>query len=275
MKIVADSSADLLTLADSDFTSVPLRLVTSEREYVDDGSLDVYGMMADLARYKGKSGSSCPNIEDYLKAFGEEKEIFCITITSGLSGSCGAARAAALQYCERYPERRVEVLDSLSAGAEITLIVEQLRDLITQRLSFDEVSERIHSYMKRTNLIFALQSLHNLAANGRIGSVAAKIAGILGMRIVGRASEAGVLEVTNKSRGASKMNADIYANMLNRGYFGGRVRIHHAQNPSGAELLRDTILADFPHADITVDKTRGLCSFYAETGGLMIGFESK
>ncbi len=275
MKIIADSSADLLTLADADFTAVPLKLITSAREYVDDDALDVHGMLSDLRRYKGKSGSSCPNIEDYLRAFGEESEIFCITITSGLSGSCNSAETAAREYLEKHPDRKVSVLDSLSAGAELTLVVEKLRALIQSGLSFEEIDRAVRDYMKHTNLIFALESLHNLAANGRVSPLVAKFAGILGIRIVGRASERGVLEITNKSRGAAKMNTDIYANMKARGYAGGRVRIHHAENPEAAEILKSTILTDFPDADITIGETRGLCSFYAELGGLMIGYESK
>ena len=274
MRIIADSSADLLTLAGADFRAVPLKLVTSEREYVDDAALDVHGMLIDLKRYKGKSGSSCPNIEDYLTAFGEEKEIFCLTITSGLSGSFNSAETAAREYCERYPERKVSVLDSLSAGAELTLIVEKLRELIVSGLSFEEVDLAIRDYMKHTNLIFALESLHNLAANGRVSPLVAKLAGILGIRIVGRASDRGVLEITNKSRGSAKMNTDVYANMRARGYAGGRVRIHHAENPEAANILRETIVNDFPSADVVIGETRGLCSFYAELGGLMIGFEN-
>lgn len=274
MKIIADSSADLLSLADAVFEAVPLKLVTSVREYVDNGDLDVHGMLTDLRRYKGKSGSSCPNLDDYLNAFGEESEIFCITITSGLSGSYNAAATAARIYLEKHPDRKVSVLDSLSAGAELTLIVEKLRDLIQSGRAFEEIDCLIRDYMKHTNLIFALESLHNLAANGRVSPLVAKFAGILGIRIVGRASEKGVLEITNKSRGAAKMNADIYSNMKERGYTGGRVRIHHAENPEAAELLKGTILADFPNADITIGETRGLCSFYAELGGLMIGYEN-
>ena len=55
--IVADSSANVLQLADPNYTTVPLKVI-AEKEYVDDATLDVAAMVDDLKRYKGKSGSS-------------------------------------------------------------------------------------------------------------------------------------------------------------------------------------------------------------------------
>ena len=49
--------------------------------------------------------------------------------------------------------------------------------------------------------------------------------------------------------------------------------IDHCYNEAGAEQLRDLIKKEYPEAAVTIDKTRGLCSFYAEKGGLMVGFE--
>ena len=40
-----------------------------------------------------------------------------------------------------------------------------------------------------------------------------------------------------------------------------------------ASVLRDKIVADYPEADVQILSTGGLCSYYAEKGGLMIGFE--
>ena len=67
-KIVADSSANLLTLDGIDFQSCPLVIRTNEREFVDDENLDVAEMADYLKSYKGKSGSACPGVGDYLAA---------------------------------------------------------------------------------------------------------------------------------------------------------------------------------------------------------------
>lgn len=69
--IAADSSANLYRGDCADFTPVPLKILAGEKEYVDDETLDVAGMLADLREYKGRSGSACPGVGDWLEAFGD------------------------------------------------------------------------------------------------------------------------------------------------------------------------------------------------------------
>ena len=57
------------------------------------------------------------------------------------------------------------------------------------------------------------------------------------------------------------------------GYAGGRVRIAHCMNEAGAQQLAALIREAHPQADVRVDVCRGLCSYYAEKGGLMVGFD--
>ena len=272
-KIVTDSSADLRTLSDIPFASVPLKIITDNKEYVDNDSLDVNEMLAELKHYKGRSRSSCPSSGEYTEAFGDAENVFCITITSGLSGSCNAANVAAKQYIEEHSDRKIHVSDSLSTGPENALLIEKIRDLIVAGEDFESVKEKITEYHGHTRLIFALESMHNLANNGRVSPIVAKMAGILGIRAIGRASEQGTLEMICKSRGPINTAVDILANMISDGYKGGRVKIHHANNITAAELLKTKIIEKFPDASIDIGPAGGLCSFYAEQGGLLVGFE--
>ena len=90
-KIVTDSSADMDTFEGVDFASAPLKIITANKEYIDDENLNVEEMVNDLRTYKGKSSTSCPNTEDWIEAFGDAERIFCITITATLSGSYNSA----------------------------------------------------------------------------------------------------------------------------------------------------------------------------------------
>ena len=56
-------------------------------------------------------------------------------------------------------------------------------------------------------------------------------------------------------------------------YNGGKVLIDHCFNETDAIALKNHILETYPNADVRISETKGLCSFYAEVGGLMIGFE--
>lgn len=273
-KIVTDSSADIKTLSGVPFDSVPLKIITSEREYIDDSLLDVCEMLSDLKKYSGRSHTSCPSSGEYLEAFGDAENIFCITITSNLSGSCNAANVAAKSYLADHPERNVWVIDSLSTGPECALVIERIRDLILSGLDFDSIKERVADYnLNHTRLIFALESMRNLANNGRVSPIVAKMAGLLGIRAIGRASDVGTLEMICKSRGPQNTAKDIFSNMKGDGYKGGRVKIHHADNLPATELLLSVIREEYPEAEIDVGIAGGLCSFYAEGGGLLVGFE--
>lgn len=272
-KIVSDSSSDLTEVQGTAFSSVPLKIITSEKEYVDEPSLDVAEMVTDLQKYKGTSKSSCPNSEEWKTSFEDYDGVFCVTITSGLSGSANSASLAVKQYTEGNPEKQAHVVDTLSTGPESALIIEKLQELISAKLDFENIKKEIEKYKNNTHLIFALESLKNLANNGRVSMAVAKIAGVLGIRVVGRASLQGTLEISSKVRGYAKTLTEIFKNMINTGYIGEKVRIHHCQNEKAAKELAEMIKSKFPKAVIKIQETRALCSFYAEAGGLLVGYE--
>lgn len=274
VKIVADSSADLLTIDDIPFEVAPLKIRTEEKEYVDDASLDVEKMVGELDEYTGESRTSCPSSEDWINAFADAEYVFCVTITSALSGSCNSAQIAKHDYEEEHPQRKVFVLDSRSAGPEIALLVEKIRELILEGLSFESVCEKITEYQKRTKLLFILESMKNLANNGRVSHFTAKLAGILGIRLVGKASDEGTLEPIAKKRGEISAMTSIVENLRKLLYMGGKINIAHCNNESAAEKLKEMILKEFTLAKIQIYKCRGICSFYAEKGGVLVGFET-
>ena len=272
-KIIADSSADLLELSGVPFESAPLKIITAEKEYVDDASLDVLEMVNDLQSYSGRSSTSCPNANDWLNAFGDAEEIFCVTITATLSGSYNAAVQAKQIYEERHPDRRVFVLNSLSTGPEMVLMIEKMRELILEGKRFDEVCEEVTKYTKKTGLLFMLESMRNLANNGRVSPLVAKVAGILSIRVVGKASDQGDLEQLNKCRGEKKSLETIVQHLRSLGLRKGKVRIAHCFNETAGKALKELIQKEFSKVQVEICKCRGLCSFYAEKGGLLVGFE--
>lgn len=272
-KIVADSSSDLLTLSGVPYESVPLKIITKDKEYTDDATLNVEEMVENLRRQTASTGTSCPNVHDWMSAFGDAQMIFAITITSNLSGSYNACRQAAEMYMEENPGSKVCVLDSLSTGPEIRLTVEFLRDAILAGEAFEAIEEKVRAYMQKTHLMFSLQSLANLARNGRVSHAVAKIASVLGICIVGKASDEGTLEPLHKCRGEKSALKTMYKTMKEMGFAGGKVRISHCLNEKGAQMVADMIRADFPDADIAMDCAKGLVCYYAEKGGMLIGFE--
>ncbi|MDO4966919.1 MAG: DegV family protein [Lachnospiraceae bacterium] len=273
-KIVSDSSANLLELPAFNFSTVPLHVIVSDKDFVDNKDLNLDEMLNTLSSYKGKSSTSCPSAQEWIDAFGDADVVFCVTITSNLSGSCSSAKVAQSMYESEHTGRKVYVIDSLSTGPEMVLIIDKLVELINSGISPDEIFATICEYQKETHLYFTLSSLDNLAKNGRINSILAKGIGILGIKIVGRASDMGTLEPMDKCRGDKRAYSCLISHMKKCVYNGGRVIISHTNNPSGANEMNELIKSEFNYNDAIIMENRALCGYYAEPGSILVGFEA-
>lgn len=270
--IVSDSSSNIYTLAGAEYRTVPMKVI-AEKEYLDVSGLDVAAMVSDLKKFKGKSGSSCPNVQEWLDAFEGADAVFCATISRNLSGSYNSARQALESWLEENPGKKGHVFDTLSAGPEQAMLCERVAQLIGEGHDFDTIVEKANDYIDHMYIMFRLQSLTNLARNGRVNPAVAKIVGALGIRVMGEAQEGRIIPI-HKVRGDKKAIPVLVEMMKERGFYdGATLRIAHCFGEEPALALRDAVLAEFPNTRFLLEPTGGLCSFYAEEGGLMIGFE--
>lgn len=271
-RIVADSSSNVLALENADYTTVPLK-ITAAKEYVDGIGLDVAGMVADLKEFKSKSGTSCPNVGEWLEAFGDAEYVFGVTITKNLSGSYNAAKQAAATYMEEHPGRKVYIFDSLSAGPELMLIVDKILECQAAGDDYETTIAKVLDYHNHCHTLFCLESMMNLARNGRVSPAAAKIAGILGIRVAGEA-QGGTIVPIHKPRGAKKTTQTLVEMIRERGFQDGNlIRVAHCFAEDQALDLLNALKLEFPNLRYILEPTTGLCSFYAEEGGLIIAFE--
>ena len=276
-KIVADSGCDYREITDladqTKFESVPLTIQIDHEIFVDNAQLDIDGMMEKMYATSSASKSACPSPEDYLRSFEGAENIFVVTITGSLSGSHNSAQLAKKLFLEENPTANIHVIDSLSAGGEVDLIVRKLNDLIKEGLSFEQVVEAISHYQANTKLLFVLAKVDNLVKNGRLSKLIGAVVGLLNIRMVGEASDTGTLELLQKARGAKKALTAAVDEVLKAGYKGGRIIIAHRNNEKFCQQFTEVIKEKFPAADISFLPTSGLCSFYAEEGGLLMDYE--
>ena len=272
IKVVSDSSSNVFAVEGLNYTTVPMKVIAA-KEYTDTPELDVQGMVTDLLNHKGKSGSSCPNVQEWLDAFGTGDDIFALTISRNLSGSYNSAKSAAEEYMEANPGKKAYVFDTLSAGPEQAMLIDKIRDLVAEGHDYDTIKEKVIEYGDHTHILFCLESMNNLARNGRVSPAVAKIAGVLGIRAVGDA-EGGQIIPIHKPRGHKKAMQTLAAMMEERGlYDGALVRIAHCFAEAQANDLKALVLEKHPGVRFIIEPTTALCSFYAEAGGLMIGME--
>ena len=271
-QIVSDSASDLLELADINFSTVPLHIVVDGTDFADDARLSVPNLLDKLRNGKS-STTACPSPDDWITAFHDADRVFCVTITSGLSGSYNSAVIAKDIYEEKHPDRKVYIIDSLATGSKMVMLCEKLRELILAGHDAEEIYRQIKEYNEHCFLYFALASLDNLAKNGRVSPILAKGIKILGIRIVGTASTEGMLEPLSKCRGDRRSIPAIIEFMKEKGYQGGRVVITHNGNHEAAVELKRQLKTTFGTRSGEIHRTRGLCSYYAEPGSIMLAFD--
>ena len=276
-KIIADSGCDYRSLdnlaPDTEFVSVPLTIQVGETIYRDDTQLNIDQMMEEMYATTTASKSACPSPDDYMKSFEGADNIVVVTITGTLSGSYNSAEIAKKIYLEEHPDTKIHVIDSLSAGGEVDLIVRKLNHLVAEGLDFDQVIDGITDYQSKTKLLFVLAKVDNMVKNGRLSKLVGTVVGLLNIRMVGEASKTGTLELLQKARGQKKAIKAAFDELLKAGYAGGHIMISHRNNEKFIEQFSELVREKFAQASIEVLPTSGLCSFYAEEGGLLMGYE--
>lgn len=272
--MVADSSCDLLSLDGVDFVSVPLTLRTETEEFRDDARLDVDAMVATLRATKGRSYSACPNVADWEKAFGESGDVLAFTITSSLSGSYSAACVAKQGCEERDPSAASASWIRSRRGRRRCCCWKRQppRSAAAHRLT--RCAALWRSCQRHTHLLFSLESMHNLAQNGRISKLAATAAG-RARHPRRRTGERGGNARDARQVPRREENAGIFIAGDGAARLQGRQRAHRALRNAAFSLeLYTELRRRFPNADVRRYPLRGLCSYYAERGGIMMGFET-
>lgn len=279
-KILVDSACDLKEIENIaegiSYHRIPLKILVGDEEFVDDENLDALKMMDAVYAYPGKTSSACPGPEDWAQHFREADESYVVTITSNLSGSYNSAMVAKQMVLEEDPTKKIYILDSLSAGGEMVLHTRKLYELVAQGTPFEEVCKIMDDYaVNHTRIVFMLYRIDNLVKNGRVSKIAGMAAGLLNLHMIGRATEVGTIESFGKARNKKKGAAIALEEMEREGYCGGKVAIGHCGNPDGVEMMREMISAKYGNIEFESIDMGGLCSYYAEKSGLMIGYEVK
>lgn len=271
-KLIVDSSSNMVNDPTHNVEVVPLTISFGGKDYIDDQNLNIQEFLSDMNKNQVAGKTTCPSIQAWLDALEGTEKAIIVTMTSGMSGTFSSALQAKNMYEEKHPSSQIIVVDSRSAGPELTIVLHCIEKMIQGDIRFVDLEEEIAEFRMHTHLLFILQSLHNLSLNGRVSPTVAKIAGLLKINLIGTASKDGKLEPLTKARGMKKAMRELLKYMKDDNYHGGEVIIDHCENEKDAETIKEKLQAEYPDAQITIRPMHGLCSFYAEEGGLMIGF---
>lgn len=283
--IVADSSCNLRSwkpqAPDTTFVSVPLTIHVGGEEFIDDANLDVAELNRAVAQESQASSSSCPSVGVWAEEFRRADNVVAITISANLSGSYEAANTARTMVLDEFMRdhagimtgKNIFILNSRATGGKMELIVELLDRYLTTNPSFDDVVAYLEKLDAASTVVFSLSSFDNLVKNGRVPRLAGSIASKLNIRMLGTASAEGTIKIVGPTRGEKKMYRKTIEVMASDGYHGGLVYIDHVDNEKSANELKALIEAQWPQAEVHILPCGGLCSYYAEESGLIIGYE--
>lgn len=272
VKLILDSSANEQSDESENIQVVPLTLFVNGKEFLDDDKLNIDDFIKNMESSKQAGKTACPSIQEWLDALEGSDEVIIITVTSGMSGSFSSALQAKTMYEDKHPGSHIIVVDSRSAGPEMSIVLHEIERLLKTKIRFVDLDQKIAEYRMHTHLLVILQSLHNLALNGRVNLAIAKLAELLKIDVVGTASQEGKLEPLIKVHGMRRALREVLKRMGTMKYNGKEVIIDQCQNEKDAKILKEKIVAKYPKAKVTIRPSHGLCAFYAEVGSLMVGF---
>ena len=132
-----------------------------------------------------ETSTSQVNVSEYVEYFSqfleEGKDVLHVSLSSGISGTYNSAVNAALIARERYPERKIYIVDSLGASSGYGLLMDKLADLRDSGMGIDEVHDWAEEHKLELNHWFFSTDLKFYIKGGRISKTAGTIGTILGI----------------------------------------------------------------------------------------------
>ena len=276
MKIIVDSSCDsddvLLERESMSLEYVPFSLMLDDEHIVDDESF-VRDIFIDKMRKAKVVKTAAPSPELYLEKMRGAVDSFVVTISSPLSASYSNAQLAKSMYEDEGGKGKVHIFDSSSASSGPILIAMKVNELIKRKLEFEEIVLAVNEFMDGMSTYFILERYDNLVKNGRMNAYVAKVASMLNIKPVCAAVE-GRTEMIDKAMGTNKAVAKILDKIMQDTVeFEKRIlAIGHVRCLEKAEWIKNEIMKCVKFKDAIIVETRGLCSTYADDGGIIISY---
>ena len=226
------------------------------KEYPDDLGQTMpfeqfYQAMVDGADTKTSQVSAGEYIEYFGKFLEEGKDILHLTLSSGISGSYMSACAAQKTLAEKYPERTIRIVDSLSAASGYGLLIDAMADLRDEGKSLDEVADWAEANRLNLQIWFFSSDLTFFVKGGRVSKTAGAIGGLLGICPLLNMDNAGKLipreKLRPKKRAINRIVEVMKEHARDGLNYNGKAFICHSACEEDARAVADQIEAAFPN----------------------------
>ena len=224
-------------------------------EYVDDMGRDPEALprfyrFLEEGKMPSTSQINVAGYTEFFEALLQKGDLLHISFTSGQSGSVNNAYAAAAELREKYPDRKIEVIDSLCSSTGYGMLVDILADMRDAGKSLEECKEWALNNRNKLHHQFFSSNMAQFRRTGRVSGATAAIATVLNICPIMRLDAAGAIKAYDKVRGKKKA-VEVTVDTMEQCAQGGReydqkCYICHSQCPEDAEMLRTAVEERFP-----------------------------
>ena len=204
VKIIVDSTADLLPEIAAQVKIVPLTIRFGDREYVDGVTIDSRKFYEMLVESDELPTTSQANPGAFAEAFEEAveagHEVVCVTCSGRLSGTNQSAVIAAAEY-----PGKVFVVDSQTIALGSAILIQYALELVEKGMNAEEIAWKLMQKREKIRLIAMLDTLEYLKKGGRISATVAFAGGLLNIKPV-VCIEDGEIKMLGKARGSKQGN---------------------------------------------------------------------
>lgn len=201
----------------------------------------------------------------------EGKDILHIAFSSGLSGSCQSAVIAAGELMEKYPDRRIIVVDSLMAAYGQGLLVCRAVEKKEAGMSLEELAAWCEENKEKVAAYVVVDDLFHLQRGGRVSKSSAILGTMVGIKPILRVDEAGKLEVIGKVRGRKKGIQTIIEKLTSHIQDGETtVFITHGDCLEEAEQIRQKLIHEYGMKDVQIQVLGPVIGSHTGAGVLAI-----
>lgn len=283
--IFVDGSSNLpgRLLRELDICILPCTYSMNGNPSTYDGSLDSFDSHGyyDMLRQGGVVQTSLLNTQLFLDSFRPALEqgadVLYFSMSSGISGTCHAARLAAQELLEEFPQRTVRVVDSMGSGFGTGLMACKAADLRAQGKDARETADIMDADVQNTLQFFTVDDLNYLKRTGRVSGATAMIGTVLNIKPVLWGDPTGHITARGKYRGRKKALAAIAEEYRNRVEDAGnqRVAISHGDCLEDAQTLADMICEIAKPGELIIAPHEPFTGAHVGPGMLALFFHGK
>ena len=277
--IITDSSADLpKSVSDAmGATVIPLEVNIDGIGCKYNDEIDIKEFYAWLRDKKGAKTSAI-NMDRFAEVFEsfakDGKDVLYIGFSSGLSATYMAAKNAAEEVSEKYPDRKIIAVDSLCASLGQGLIVKLAVDKKNAGASIDEVAAYVEEIKLNLCHWFTVEDLFFLKRGGRVSAATAVMGTVLQIKPVMHVDDEGKLINVEKARGRVASINSLFAKMKETAINpeSQTIYISHGDCYDDAKKLADMITAEFGITDILISEVGPVIGAHSGPGTLALFF---